>query len=65
MNGFSRMLYRLGIAQKEHDPETLYKQLWTMPGQRSATTRGMVLGMLSAEEKKRVQGTFLKDTKED
>lgn len=58
MKRFNRMLARLEISQKFEEPETLYKDLWQIPGGWSNTTRGMLLSMLKPSHTKEVKASY-------
>lgn len=59
MKRFHRMLSRLEFAQKDYNPELLFKDLWIIPGQWSNTTRGMLLSMLPADIAKEVKASHV------
>lgn len=52
------MLIDLGVDLKWTDPVQVYKYLWTIRGNRSATARGMFLSTLSAKAKEEVMSSY-------
>lgn len=64
MKRFNRMLKRLELSQKEQEPETLFKHLWTVSGGWSNTTRGMLLAMLPSERAAEIKASHVSEKKE-